>query len=52
MFIIANLNLFKSYSEIKDLILKKFEVDEFQCDKDLNNFLENLNDRSLLVFEN
>ncbi len=48
-FLIAdNLNSFKSFEEINELIIENFDIDKEQCKLDLNLFLNDLDERNLI----
>ncbi len=48
LFIVENLNSFISFEEINELIIENFNIDTKQCKLDVNLFLNDLNERSLI----
>lgn len=48
LLIVENLNSFKTFNELIELIIKKFDVDKNECELDLNLFLNDLNERCLI----
>lgn len=48
LLIAENLNSFKTYKELIELIIKNFDIDKNECELDLNVFLNDLDERCLI----
>ena len=46
--IVQNLNDFIGFNEIKEIIIKNFDIEEDRCEKDILSFLQNLIERDFL----
>ena len=46
--IVQNLDKSISFKEIKEIVVKNFDIEEDQCEKDVLSFLQNLIDRDFL----
>ena len=47
-FIVENLNNSMRFKEIKEIVVKNFDIEEDKCEKDILSFLQNLIDRDFL----
>ncbi len=46
--IVQNLNNSLRFKEIKEIVVKNFDIEEDKCEKDILSFLQNLIDRDFL----
>ena len=48
LLIVENLNSFKTFKDLIELIIENFDVDRKECELDLNLFLNDLDERCLI----
>lgn len=46
--IVQNLNDFKGFNKIKEIIIENFDIEEDRCEKDILSFLQDLIERDFL----